>query len=192
MHYNPLKEFIRSKLLGLDTSEMKRPKEGDVWGTPEDEMLSYLIFDPETGFFSRKDTGKRTGIRGVKYRKITLRSRIFGNRTFTIHRLAWRAVHGPIPPGLEIDHINGNSLDCRIVNLRLATTSQNHQNCRRPKSNTSGFKGVSWLESAKKWRATICHQSKQHDLGLFDTPEKAHQAYVEAGKRLHGEFARAS
>ena len=47
---------------------------------------------------------------------------------FYAHRLAWIYVHGPIPDGLLIDHINGQRADNRIDNLRTVTHLQNMQN----------------------------------------------------------------
>jgi hypothetical protein len=96
------------------------------------------------------------------------------------------------PNKMETDHINGDGLDNRRVNLRIATTSQNQANTGAPATNTSGFKGVSWRERDKKWRAQIRSNGVYWWLGLFDTPEAAHAAYVAASEVLHGEFARAA
>ncbi|MCA8339501.1 AP2 domain-containing protein [Burkholderia multivorans] len=51
--------------------------------------------------------------------------------------------------------------------------------------------GVSSHPNTSRWVARIQHGGKQHYLGMFDTPELAHAAYVAAAKRLHGEFANA-
>src|SRR5690606_17410776 len=59
---------------------------------------------------------------------------------YRAHRLAWFHVHGEWPSDF-VDHQNGNKLDNRISNLREADKRQNAQNSRRPRSNTSGFKG---------------------------------------------------
>jgi hypothetical protein len=67
-----------------------------------------------------------------------------------IHRVILEA-----PAGVEVDHINGNGLDNRRSNLRLATKSQNMQNMRLSRINTSGFKGVCWDKDRGKWRAHI-------------------------------------
>jgi len=96
------------------------------------------------------------------------------------------------PNKMETDHINGDGLDNRRVNLRIATTSQNQMNRGAPATNTSGFKGVAWYERDKKWRAQITNNGSRWWLGDFDTPEAAHSAYVAASELLHGEFARAA
>jgi AP2 domain len=56
--------------------------------------------------------------------------------------------------------------------------------------NKVGFKGVTFEK--RRFRAQITKDDKQYHLGYFATPEAAHAAYVEAAKRLHGEFARGS
>jgi len=95
-----------------------------------------------------------------------------------------------VPKNLFTDHINGNSLDNRRSNLRICTMTQNNQNTRLSVDNTSGFKGVGYLKSTKKWRAYITKNSKQIFLGTFFTKKKAALAYNVAAKQYFGEFAR--
>lgn len=92
------------------------------------------------------------------------------------------------PDGIQIDHINGNKLDNRVSNLRLATASQNH--CNRPKSsrNTSGYKGVGKRNG--RWRVKIRLNGIDYHVGYFSSLEEAAQAYDVRAKELHGEFAR--
>ena len=94
------------------------------------------------------------------------------------------------PENCEVDHINGDGLDNRRSNLRLATSSQQKMNTAIRSNNKSGFKGVSWNTARQRWRATISANGKYHDLGTFKTPEQAHDAYLLAAATLHGEFAR--
>jgi len=86
-----------------------------------------------------------------------------------------------------VDHINGNKLDNRKENLRTCTKAENRLNSKMPTSNTSGYKGVG--KYGKKWYARISHKYQRYDLGTFDTPELAAEAYNEAATRLFGEFA---
>ena len=74
--------------------------------------------------------------------------------------------------------------------MREATSSQNHYNAHKHKDNTSGFKGVSWHKSSKKWNAKITYQGKKIHLGSYDIPEEAHEAYKSKAIELYGEFAR--
>jgi hypothetical protein len=93
-------------------------------------------------------------------------------------------------PKEQIDHINGDPLDNRWSNLREATQSQNNWNTRLSRNNTSGYKGVSWHKGERKWDATIMAYGKSHFLGRFKTKEEARDAYIDASKKLHGEFSR--
>ncbi|MEG7750695.1 HNH endonuclease, partial [Listeria monocytogenes] len=55
------------------------------------------------------------------------------------------------PSGFEVDHIDGNGLDNRRANLRVASKTQNVRNQRIRQDNTSSFKGVSWSKRRQKW-----------------------------------------
>jgi hypothetical protein len=92
------------------------------------------------------------------------------------------------PPGLEVDHINGDRLDNRRINLRIATRSQNAMNRPRTRTNTSGFKGVSRLGSL--WCAQIKLEGKLHYLGRYADPAEAARAYDVAAKIMFGQYAR--
>lgn len=88
-----------------------------------------------------------------------------------------------------VDHINGNSLDCRENNLRKCTQQQNTYNKRVPSNNTSGYKGVSWDKNRKKWKCGIRFNNKQIHLGRFTDKIKAALAYNKKAIELFGEFA---
>jgi hypothetical protein len=105
------------------------------------------------------------------------------------HRFAYALRMGPIPSGMELDHICHVTKCVNPAHLRPASRVQNERNQRVHKDNKSGFKGVHFQKSRNRWRATIKANGKIHELGRFETPEAAHHAYCEAAKRLHGEFA---
>lgn len=109
---------------------------------------------------------------------------------YAAHRLIWLYMHGNFPPH-EIDHINGIKNDNRLLNLRLATKSENGINQRLSSKNTSGYKGVYLNKPSKKWIAQCRSGGKRHHLGCFDTAEEAHAAYKDYAKQHHGCFYRA-
>jgi hypothetical protein len=161
-----------------------------------EELRQTLRYDPETGHFTwlvklslRGMPGKVAGWKqklGTHhiYTLISIR-----NRSYMAHRLAWLYVHGEWPADL-IDHINGDTLDNRIVNLRPATKSLNAANSRLPRDNTSGVKGVSWNKNAGKWIANIAVRGKQHYLGIYSNKEKAAEAYRLAAVKFFGDYAK--
>lgn len=95
-----------------------------------------------------------------------------------------------VPDGLEADHINGDSLDNRRCNLRLATRQQNGRNRRAQSNNASGYSGVFLNRVSNKWQAYIVVDRHTRYLKRFDTPEEAARAYDGAARQLFGEFAR--
>jgi hypothetical protein len=94
-----------------------------------------------------------------------------------------------VPPGVEVDHVDRDSLNNRRKNIRVATRAQNNRNRGRQRNNTSGYKGVTWYARHKQWGAKISAGGRSHFLGLYRDAEDAHRAYCEAAARLHGEFA---
>lgn len=97
--------------------------------------------------------------------------------------------HGIEPGNYDVDHIDGNPLNNRLLNLRLATRSQNCINTGKPKNNTSGFKGVSFHQKTSKWIARIGYQCERKFLGYYSTAEEAAKAYNKAAIELFGEYA---
>lgn len=94
------------------------------------------------------------------------------------------------PEGAQVDHINGDGLDNRRANLRLASHAENLRNRRLNANSASGLKGVYWHKSSGRWAAQIQANGQRKRLGFFDTPEAAHAAYCAAAQIHHGEFAR--
>lgn len=85
---------------------------------------------------------------------------------------------------LEIDHINGNSMDNRKNNLRKVTHQKNMQNQRKlPRNNTSGYIGVGWNKLNKKWDAQIKTNKKVFYLGSFEKIEDAIEARKNGEKK---------
>lgn len=115
---------------------------------------------------------------GTKYRQIRIDGKVVME-----HRLVWFHVNGEWPKG-EIDHINGETCDNRIENLRDVSGGVNMQNLRSPRStNKVGLLGVTQV--GKRFRATIRLNYVAKYLGMYDTPEQAHDAYLNAKRLLH-------
>lgn len=110
-------------------------------------------------------------------------SRIKDKKVLWMHKIIMKC-----PKGMQIDHINFDTLDNRKSNLRVCTVAQNNIHHRKSKNNTSGLKGVYLTLSTGKWRAMIGVNKKLLHLGYFETREKASMAYNKKAKELFGEF----
>lgn len=161
-------------------------------GLTAERLREVLRYDPETGGFTWiKATGKkvRPGKPAGSVSK-THGYAILGvdGTSYRAHRLAWLYVYGHFPEG-HIDHINGDTSDNRLCNLREATRTQNLANSRRYKNNKSGLKGVHWHPQSGKWRVQVRLNRRNHHVGLFADRHDAHRAYLDAASQLFGEFA---
>lgn len=151
-----------------------------------ERLKELLFYNPDTGVFSHRK--KRTGVpyagmkagyvnesRGIPYERIKV-----DGKAYKTHRLAWFYVHGKFPDG-EIDHINGNTLDNRICNLRDVTRQDNCKNRTIRSDSKSGVNGVRFQNG--KWVARITHNGKRITLGSFEDLEQAKIARREAEEK---------
>ena len=102
------------------------------------------------------------------------------------HSLIWEHFNGPIPTGMDIDHINNVRNDNRIENLQLLSHKENSRCRLKQKNNSSGYPGVYWFKRDQKWETKITINCKQKHLGRFETKEAAYEAYIQAKIKYHG------
>ena len=91
---------------------------------------------------------------------------------------------------LDVDHRDGDKLNCQRENLRAATRTLNNANSRPRVGCSSRFKGVAWVKGYGRWWAYINRDGKRKNLGYFDDEIEAALAYNAAAPALFGEFAR--
>lgn len=112
----------------------------------------------------------------------------FNGKALRCHRLVYALYHKiDIPDVPSLDHINRIKSDNRLSNLRPATHSSNMANRDVFSNSSTGFKGVS-LKPNGKYEAYAVKDKVRHYLGVFNTPEEAHAAYLNKAKEIHGEF----
>ena len=143
-------------------------------------------YDQQTGDLLWKQSGGRRKIGKVAgYVRCDGYKQIWADgKSRKAHRMVW-VFHHAIDIDGEIDHINGNRSDNRIENLRVATKSENQQNRKKAAriNKSSGLIGVTARHNG--WQARIQINGKPKHIGLFQTPEEAHLAYLRAKKELH-------
>lgn len=148
-------------------------------------VRALFAYDKTTGIITNKvDRSRRDAAgsnAGCKKPNGYVSIKIFGD-PYQAHRVAWMHVNGRWPMN-EIDHINGVRDDNRIENLREATTAENCQNRKTRSDNRSGFTGV--RKHQGRYRADIKINGSYKFIGSYETPERAHDAYLHAKTQLH-------
>jgi len=139
------------------------------------EKVSRYTWNPQE--FSRTKT---SFIYFVSYVRDNTNKKI----TFLLHRVIAGCVY---KDGKTVDHINHNTMDNRKQNLRICTAQENAQN--KKVYNKTGYKGVSWQELSKKWRASIRVNNKTLFLGSFSDIEDAASIYDMCALYYFKEFA---
>lgn len=161
----------------------------------QEYLKEALHYDPETGIFTwREDRPlshfkdwrgyngyigniRNSLVAGYKPKGTDRNPRNYlviglNSKLYRAHRLAWLYVYGYMPEE-AIDHINQDTLDNRISNLRLDIDKINHRNRTRYKNNSSGLCGVSFHKKLSKWQAegqqTLNDERIRHYLGVHTT-----------------------
>lgn len=150
------------------------------------KLRELLDYDPVTGVFVWVVRSNQNTFAGTLAGTTTKHSYVvisIGARVYAAHRLAWLYVHG-VWPTYHIDHKDGNASNNQITNLRDVPRTVNMQNRRKAQiNNRSGLQGA--MKNGSGWMARIAANGVIHYLGNFRTPEEAHQAYLEAKRKLH-------
>lgn len=93
-------------------------------------------------------------------------------RHYLVHIVVWEIHNGPVPKGMQIDHIDHNRENYRLDNLRLVDNKENHHNMSLRGNNKTGVPGVSCNYVTKtgdyRFRATIRVNYELIELGYYD------------------------
>lgn len=143
----------------------------------QDELKRFFTYNAETGVIiwarsrGAAKVGSRAGTqktpKGRRYRYVG-----FKGRTYFEHRLIWLMMYGYNP--IEVDHINSDGADNRLINLREVDRSGNMRNQRLSRANKSGVTGVCWRKDLKKWRVMVTGtDGVRRQVGCFADLEEA-------------------
>ena len=150
----------------------------------QEELKKQLKYDPNTGIFirltsnsNRIKVGDIAGGMNIGYLIICV-----NGKKYQAHRLAWLYVYGEAPKH-QLDHINHDRSDNRILNLRCTTNQENHKNRTINKNNTSGIIGISWHKKSNKWQVRIMINGKDKYLGRFKDKFEAISARMSANHK---------
>ncbi|WP_324710403.1 HNH endonuclease signature motif containing protein [Pseudomonas citronellolis] len=134
-----------------------------------DLLRDIIHYDPVSGLFTWKRTLSNRAKEGHLAGTVTDRGYLvitIARRRMQAHRLAWLYVHGEEPAGV-IDHLDGDALNNRIVNLRVVPQATNTKNNKVSMNNTSGHPGVYLNKRTGRWYAQIWDSMKCIHLGNF-------------------------
>lgn len=157
----------------------------------QDKIRKLFDYEPDTGMLRSREGRKPYPWHGAgKGRRYLVHS--YGRRSIYLHQAVWLYHNGELP--LMLDHINGDTKDNRIENLRKCTNAQNQYNSRRKSNNVSGHKGVVFHAKCKgkPWQARITVAGRKVSLGYHETKELAAAAYAAGAVQIAGAFARAN
>jgi hypothetical protein len=168
------------------------------WAHEVDPLILHLALG--NGRYAVIDADDHLKVQGLIYHGHLERGKWYAARGITtlangvksrdFIRLHWDILQKP-PAGFVVDHINGDGLDNRKINLRICSNKDNGHNHRLHSRNTSGYSGVLFDERRQMWAVTIGVDNRKIYLGRFrkNQKDKAIACRLEAEKKYYGEFA---
>jgi hypothetical protein len=140
------------------------------------DIGDYLAYSEEssTGLINKVNRGIRAK-KGQETGTINLHGYFymrFRHKIYANHRIIYFLNTGIDPEEKQVDHIDGDRLNNKISNLRLATRKQNQDNRKKSRNNTSGVTGVYWHKRKNKYTSSIICNGKLLDLGAFNKSNK--------------------
>lgn len=155
-----------------------------------ERLLELIEYNPDSGeILSKVDRGSRCKKGKILGTKNTTGHIVLqlDKRMYLAHRLVWFYCFKEWPVNI-IDHIDRNSSNNKLDNLREATKATNNYNSKLYSTNTTGIKGAFFDSRRNLYYSQIVANGKKTWLGYFNTLEEAGQVYSIAAKDLHGEF----
>lgn len=132
------------------------------------------LINSEAGYFDKKSNYYRLKI---------------NKKSYLLHRIIFLIHHNYLPD--YVDHIDGNTKNNKIENLREATHSENLCNQKMPSHNKSGIKGVSWKSKLKKWVVQLKVDGQKKHFGYYFDIQVAKFVADTMRYKYHKKFARA-
>jgi len=130
----------------------------------------------------RAKIGQLAGTKDKRYSYVK-----YNNIKYLTHRIVFLMHNGYLP--IMVDHINGNTFDNRIENLREATPTQNAMNRPVINKNKLGSANVHWVNKSNKYRVRLSVDGKRKCFGYYDTIELASMVAEQARQKYYGNFA---
>lgn len=146
-------------------------------------LKQILDYDPATGVLLWRNRPELSNTWNSRYAgqpalaAVKSTGYLYGNiddSKYMAHRVIWKIIYGEDP--ISIDHINGDSKDNRICNLRNVDQKINTRNCKKRVDNQSGVTGVTYHRQAKRWAASV----RGEYLGLYKSVAAAEAVVLSA------------